>query len=69
MKNKLKIEDLQSVIEDLNHFAESSRQIKEMMTKTKNELEFKYTNSMMTISIPQTSIFEQSLNKNGIFLN
>ena len=50
MKNKLKIEDLQSVIEDLNHFAESSRQIKEMMTKTKNELEFKYTNSMMTIS-------------------
>ena len=50
MKNKIKIEDLQSVIDDLNHFAESSRQIKEMMTKAKNELEFKYTNSVMTIS-------------------
>ena len=50
MKCKIKIEDLQGVIEDLNHFAESSRQIKEMMTKAKNELEFKYTNSVMTIS-------------------
>ena len=50
MKYKTKIEDLQGVIEDLNHFAESSRQIKEMMTKAKNELEFKYTNSVMTIS-------------------
>ena len=50
MRFKLKIEDLQSVIDDLNHFAESSRQIKEMLSKTKNELEFKYTNSMMTIS-------------------
>ena len=50
MKCKIKIEDLKGVIEDLNHFAESSRQIKEMMTKAKNELEFKYTNSVMTIS-------------------
>jgi len=50
MKFKLKIEDLQSVIEDLNHFADSSRQIKEMLSKSKNELEFKYTNSKMTIS-------------------
>ena len=50
MKCKIKIEDLQGVIEDLNHFAESSKQIKEMMTKAKNELEFKYTNSVMTIS-------------------
>ena len=50
MKYKIKIEDLQSVIDDLNHFMESSRQIKEMMTKAKNELEFKYTNSVMTIS-------------------
>ena len=50
MKCKIKIEDLQGIIEDLNHFAESSRQIKEMMTKAKNELEFKYTNSVMTIS-------------------
>ena len=28
---------------------ESSRQIKEMMTKAENDLEFKYTNSVMTI--------------------
>ena len=50
MKFKLKIEDLISVIEDLNHYAESYKQIKEMLTKSKNELEFKYTNSIMTIS-------------------
>ena len=50
MKYKIKIEDLQSVIDDLNHFAESSKQIKEMLAKSKNELEFKYTNSVMTIS-------------------
>ena len=50
MKFKLKIEDLMSIIEDLNHFADSSRQIKQMLTKSKNELEFKYTNSIMTIS-------------------
>ena len=56
MKYKTKIEDLQGVIEDLNHFAESSRQIKEMMTKAKNELEFKYTNSVMTISQLNNSI-------------
>ena len=56
MKYKTKIEDLQGVIDDLNHFAESSRQIKEMMTKAKNELEFKYTNSVMTISQLNNSI-------------
>ena len=50
MKFKLKIKDLQSVIEDLNLFADSSRQIKEMLNRNKNELEFKYTNSRMTIS-------------------
>ena len=50
MKYKTKIEDLEGVIEDLNHFVETSRQIKDMMTKEKNELEFKYTNSVMTIS-------------------
>ena len=56
MKYKIKIEDLQGVIDDLNHFMESSRQIKEMMTKAKNELEFKYTNSVMTISQLNNSI-------------
>ena len=50
MNFKLKIEDLQSIIEDLNHFADSFRQIKEMLTKSKIELEFKYTNAKMTIS-------------------
>ena len=56
MKYKIKIEDLQGVIDDLNHFAESSRQIKEMMTKAKNELEFKYTNSVMTVSQLSNSV-------------
>ena len=59
MKFKLKIEDLQSVIEDLNHFAESSRQIKDMLNKAKNELEFKYTNSRMTISQLNNNIKEK----------
>ena len=59
MKFKLKIEDLQSVIEDLNHYAESSRQIKEMLTKSKNEVEFKYTNSLMTISQLNSTIKEK----------
>ena len=56
MKYKTKIEDLEGVIEDLNHFVETSRQIKDMMTKAKNELEFKYTNSVMTISQLNNSI-------------
>ena len=59
MNFKLKIEDLQSVIEDLNHYAESSKQIKEMLAKSKNEVEFKYTNSMMTISQLNSSIKEK----------
>jgi TolA-binding protein len=59
MHFKLKIEDLQSVIEDLNHYAESSKQIKEMLTKSKNEVEFKYTNSMMTISQLNSSLKER----------
>ena len=59
MHFKLKIEDLQSVIEDLNHYAESSKQIKEMLTKSKNEVEFKYTNSMMTISQLNSTLKER----------
>ena len=68
MKNKVKIEDLQSVVEDLNHFADSSRQIKEMLTKTKNELEFKYTNSMMTISQLNSIITQKDNEINDINL-
>ena len=59
MRYKLKIEELQSVIEDLHHFAESSKQIKEMLTKNKNEFELKYTNSMMTISQLNSSIIQK----------
>ena len=59
MNFKVKIEDLQSVIEDLNHFADSSKQINEMMTKAKNELEFKYTNSKMTISQLNSTLKEK----------
>ena len=68
MKNKAKIEDLQSIVEDLNHFADSSRQIKEMLTKTKNELEFKYTNSMMTISQLNSVITQKDNEINDINL-
>ena len=38
---KLKIEDLQSEIEDLNHFADSNRQIKEMLTKEGSQIIFR----------------------------
>jgi Ni,Fe-hydrogenase I large subunit len=59
MRFKLKVEELQSVIKDLNQFAESWNQIKETLTKTKNEFEFKYTNSMMTISQLNSSILQK----------
>ena len=60
MKNRIYIEDLQSVIKDLNQFAESSRQIKEMLMKSKNDLEFKYSNSLMTISLLNNNIVEKN---------
>ena len=66
IKLKLKNEELISVIEDLNHFADSNRQIKEMLTKSKNELEFKYTNSMMTISQLNNIIIEKEKEINNI---
>jgi hypothetical protein len=66
MKFKLKNEELLSVIEDLNHFADSNRQIKEMLTKSKNELEFKYTNSKMTISQLNNIIIEKEKEINNI---
>ena len=69
MRYKLKIEDLQSEIEDLNHFADSNRQIKEMLTKTKNELEFKYTNSIMTISQLNNVLIEKEKEINNVKLN
>ena len=69
MRYKLKIEDMQSVIDDLSHFADSNKQIKEMLTKTKNELELKYTNSMMTISQLNNAIIEKDKEINTIKLN
>ena len=66
MKLKLKNEELLFVIEDLNHFADSHRQIKEMLTKSKNELEFKYTNSIMTISQLNNIIIEKEREINNI---
>ena len=68
MKYKLKIEDLQSVIDDLTHFADSNKQIKEMLTKTKNELELKYTNSLMTISQLNNAVIEKEKEINTIKL-
>ena len=68
MKYKLKIEDLQSVIDDLSHFADSNKQIKEMLTKTKNELELKYTNSLMTISQLNNAVIEKEKEINTIKL-
>ena len=68
MRNKLKDEDLQSVIGDLNHFAESSREIKEMLTKSKNEFEFKYTNSMMNNAELNSIIIQKEKEINNIIL-
>ena len=68
MRYKLKIEDLQSVIEDLNHFAESSREIKEMLTRSKNEFEFKYTNSMMNNAELNSIIIQKEKEINNINL-
>ena len=66
MRYKIKIEYQQTIIDDLNHFADSSREIKEMLTKTKNELEFKYTNSIMTISQLNNVIIEKEKEINNI---
>lgn len=68
MRYKLKVEDLQYVITDLNHFADSARQIQEMMNKAKNELEFKYTNSIMTISQLNNAIIEKEREINNVKL-
>ena len=66
IKFKLKNEELLSAIEDLTKFSESNKQIKEMLTKSKNELEFKYTNSMMTISQLNNIIIEKEKEINNI---
>ena len=66
MKYKVKVEYQQSIIDDLHHFADSSREIKEMLTKTKNELEFKYTNSLMTISQLNNVLIEKEKEINNI---
>ena len=50
MKFKLKFDDLQATILDLHTYADSNKQIKELMSKAKNEIEVKYNNSLMTIS-------------------
>ena len=66
MKYKVKVEYQQSIIDDLHHFADSSREIKEMLTKTKNELEFKYTNSLMTISQLNNVLIEKEKEINNL---
>jgi len=50
MKSKIKIEELNSEIQDLNQFAESSKEIKEMLMKQKQEVDIKYNNSLMIIT-------------------
>ena len=66
MKYKVKVEYQQSIIDDLHHFADSSREIKEMLTKTKNELEFKYMNSLMTISQLNNVLIEKEKEINNL---
>ena len=50
MKFKIKIEEMNSEIQDLNQFAESSKEIKEMLLKQKNDVDIKYNNSLMMIT-------------------
>ena len=50
MKFKIKIEEMNSEIQDLNQFAESSKEIKDMLLKQKNDVDIKYNNSLMMIT-------------------
>ena len=58
MKNRIKIEELNSEIDDLNQFAESSKEIKDMLLKQKQEVDIKYNNSLMKI----TQLNEEKIN-------
>lgn len=48
-KYRLANEELTTEIKDLNQFANSSREIKEILLKQKNEVEIKYNNALMVI--------------------
>ena len=50
MKCRMKIEEMDLEIQDLNQFAESSKEIKEMLMKQKQEVDIKYNNSLMIIT-------------------
>ena len=58
MKCRMKIEEMDLEIQDLNQFAESSKEIKEMLMKQKQEVDIKYNNSLMII----TQLNEEKIN-------
>ncbi len=58
MKCRMKIEEMDLEIQDLNQFAESSKEIKEMLMKQKQEVDIKYNNSLMII----TQLNEEKVN-------
>ena len=58
MKCRMKIEEMELEIQDLNQFAESSKEIKEMLMKQKQEVDIKYNNSLMII----TQLNEEKVN-------
>ena len=50
MKYKERAAEMEIEIRDMNQFARSSREVKEMLLKQKNEVEIKYNNSLMIIA-------------------
>ena len=50
MKYKERAAGMEMEIRDMNQFARSSREVKEMLLKQKNEVEIKYNNSLMIIA-------------------
>jgi hypothetical protein len=50
MKYRERTAEMEFEIKDMNHFAQSTKEVKEMLLKQKNEVEMKYNSSLMTIN-------------------
>ena len=50
MKYRERSAEMEIEIRDMNQFAKSSKEVKEMLLKQKNEVEIKYNNSLMIIA-------------------
>ena len=49
-KTMMRVNEITEEINDLNQFAKSSKEIKEMLLKQKSEVEIKYNDALMQIS-------------------